>query len=211
MYHPTYELLNQLHLGCLNIRYIKPPFPRSIGGKFHILFAHARQLHLTSRLLLRQGPSYDVYFVDQLSTCIPLLRAVGKTRVVFYCHFPDKLLANGTYFSGENLVKEQGSLLKRIYRYPMDLLEELTTSASIELELNRIYHFNSILIGQADVILANSKFTARVFRSHFPSIRSNPDVIYPGINIQAYTTQLDLTDPEITKVTSYVNHSSSYP
>lgn len=91
----------------------------------------------------------------------------------------------------------------------MDLLEEMTTSASIELELNIIHHFNSVLIGQADVILANSKFTARVFRSHFPSIQSNPDVVYPGINIQAYTTEVDLTDPEITKITSYVNNSFS--
>lgn len=169
--------------GCLNVRYIKPPFPRSIGGKLHILCAHARQLHLTTQLILRQGPPYDVYFVDQLSTCVPFLRAIGKTRVVFYCHFPDKLLANRTFLAGGNLVKAQGNLLKRIYRYPMDLLEEMTTR-------------------QADVILANSKFTAHVFRSHFPSIQSDPDVVYPGINIQAYTTQVDLTDPEITKISS---------
>lgn len=154
---------------------------------------------------MRQGPPYDVYFVDQLSTCVPFLRAIGKTRVVFYCHFPDKLLANRTFLAGGNLVKAQGNLLKRIYRYPMDLLEEMTTSASNELKLNKIYRLNFISIGQADVILANSKFTAHVFRSHFPSIQSDPDVVYPGINIQAYTTQVDLTDPEITKISSCVN------
>lgn len=47
--------------------------------------------------------------------------------MVFYCHFPDKLLANGAFIDG-NLVKKQGSLLKRVYRYPMDWLEEVTTS-----------------------------------------------------------------------------------
>ena len=95
-------------------------------GKFHILLAHARQLHLTSHLLRTSSSDYDVYFVDQLSTCVPILRALARKRVVFYCHFPDKLLANGA-FTEENLNKNV-HLLKRIYRYPMDWLEEATTS-----------------------------------------------------------------------------------
>ena len=118
--------------GSLNVCHYQPPFPRSFRGKFHILFAHARQLHLTSRLLLRSAPQYDVYFVDQLSTCIPLLRTLNKTRVVFYCHFPDKLLANGE-FVDDGVSKHRG-LLKRIYRYPMDWLEEVTTSAYTHLD-----------------------------------------------------------------------------
>lgn len=90
------------------------------------MFAHARQLHLTSYLLRPSVPQYDVYFVDQLSTCIPLLRVLAKTRVVFYCHFPDKLLANGEFVEG-NVVRNNRGLLKAIYRYPMDWLEEITT------------------------------------------------------------------------------------
>lgn len=42
--------------------------------------------------------------------------------------------------------------------------------------------------GNADVILANSKFTARVFKAHFPGIGSTPAVIHPGINLAAYDT-----------------------
>lgn len=121
--------LTNLCLGSLKICYIKPPFPRSVGGKFHILCAHTRQLHLITHLLTPWAPRYDVYFVDQLSTCIPFLRMIGNNRVVFYCHFPDKLLANGAFVDG-NLVKKQGGLLKRMYRYPMDWLEEVTTSTS---------------------------------------------------------------------------------
>lgn len=109
------------------MHYVVPPFPRSLAGKFHILFAHLRQLHLTLHLLFWGAPKYDVYFVDQLSTCIPFLRLIGGTRVVFYCHFPDKLLANGAFVEG-NLVKKNAGLLKRIYRIPMDWLEEVTTS-----------------------------------------------------------------------------------
>lgn len=40
--------------------------------------------------------------------------------------------------------------------------------------------------GNADIILANSRFTARIFKRHFPSIHMEPDVVYPGINVKAY-------------------------
>lgn len=113
-------------IGTLRVHNIVPPFPRSYKGKFHILFSHVRQLHLTGHLLRPRAPKYDVYFVDQLSTCIPFLRVFGHTRVVFYCHFPDKLLADGEYVEGK--VKRRGGLLKRMYRLPMDWLEEVTTS-----------------------------------------------------------------------------------
>ncbi|KAF9487208.1 glycosyltransferase family 4 protein, partial [Pleurotus eryngii] len=166
----------------LRIHHVVPPFPQSIHGKFHILFAHARQLHLTLHLLLRRGPSYDVYFVDQLSTCIPFLRTFGKTRVVFYCHFPDKLLANGEFVEGR-FANIKGGVLKRLYQIPMDWVEELTTR-------------------QADIILANSKFTSRVFQTYFRSIPRVPRIVYPGINVSAYEAAVDLSDPDIVQVLS---------
>jgi alpha-1,3/alpha-1,6-mannosyltransferase len=113
--------------GTLRVHHVIPPFPRSLKGKFHILFAHLRQLHLTAHLLSSGAPTYDVYFVDQLSTCVPFLRLLGLTRVVFYCHFPDKLLANGAFVEG-NLVKRKTNFLTWLYRQPMDWLEEVTTS-----------------------------------------------------------------------------------
>ena len=110
---------------------IHPPFPRNIRGKLHILLAHLCQLHLTSRLLQTDASTFDVYFVDQLSTCIPALRFLARKRVVFYCHFPDKLLANGEFVEGK--MKKRGSALKRAYRLPMDWLEEVSTRTSITL------------------------------------------------------------------------------
>lgn len=68
---------------------------------------------------------------------------------------------------------------------------------------------NVYLKGQADIILANSKFTARVFKSYFPSISQTPEIVYPGINIQAYVSQVDANDPEISKITSFVKFSRS--
>ncbi|KAL4255858.1 Alpha-1,3/1,6-mannosyltransferase ALG2, partial [Pleurotus pulmonarius] len=181
-HHDPTHCFEETRDGTLHIHHVVSPFPRSIRGKFHILFAHARQLHLTLHLLLRGRPSYDVYFVDQLSTCIPFLRTFGRTPVVFYCHFPDKLLANGEFVEGK-FAKTKGGILKRLYRIPMDWVEELTTR-------------------QADIILANSKFTSRVFQTYFRSIPRVPRVVYPGINISAYETAVDLSDPDIVQVLS---------
>ncbi|KAG5642005.1 hypothetical protein DXG03_003810 [Asterophora parasitica] len=170
--------------GSLRVHHVVSPFPRSLRGKFHIFFAHARQLQLTAHLLRPSAPEYDVYFVDQLSTCIPFLRAFGNTRVVFYCHFPDKLLANGAFVEGADAeTRRKTSLLKKVYRFPMDWLEETTTR-------------------QADVILANSKFTARVTKSHLRSIKQTLRVVYPGINIEAYESTVDVEDVDNIAVTS---------
>ena len=111
--------------GTLSVHAITSPIPREYKGKFHILFANARQVHLMTHLLHPSTPKYDVYFVDQLSTCVPLLRHLARTRVVFYCHFPDKLLADGAYVEGK--IRRNGGLLKSIYRFPVDKLEEVTT------------------------------------------------------------------------------------
>jgi len=114
-------------LGRLKVHHVKTLLPRAILGKFHILFAQLRQLHLTFHLVqpLSSAGEYDVFVADQLSTCIPFLRMFGHTRVVFYCHFPDKLLAQGAFVEGQ---RPKMSFLKRIYRAPMDYIEELTTS-----------------------------------------------------------------------------------
>ncbi|KAI6022008.1 glycosyltransferase family 4 protein [Pisolithus marmoratus] len=181
-HHDEKHCFDETRDDTLRVHHVVPPFPRSWRGKFHILFAHARQLHLTKFLLSSCINKHDVFFVDQLSTCIPLLRLLGGKRVVFYCHFPDKLLANGAFVEGKVQRRNVG-IMKRIYRYPMDWLEEVTTR-------------------QADVILANSKFTARVTMAHFTSLKTTPKVVYPGINIHAYETSVDMTDPDIVQVAS---------
>ena len=61
----------------------------------------------------------------------PRKAITAHTRVLFYCHFPDKLLAAGEYIDDEKEAarKRPVSLLKRVYRVPMDWLEEVTTRA----------------------------------------------------------------------------------
>ncbi|GAO50061.1 hypothetical protein G7K_4196-t1 [Saitoella complicata NRRL Y-17804] len=107
--------------GTLDVRVRGNTLPANLLGRFAILFAILRQLHLTIHLLL-ESTTYDAIFVDQLSTSIPLLRL--KAPVFFYCHFPDKYLA------------QPGGLLKKLYRIPFDAVEEYTTAASDAIVVN---------------------------------------------------------------------------
>ncbi|KAJ7313652.1 hypothetical protein JRQ81_005232 [Phrynocephalus forsythii] len=105
------------------------------------------------------GGGCDVFFCDQVSACIPILRlARTRKKVLFYCHFPDQLLT------------KRESFIKRIYRKPLDWLEEYTT-------------------GMADCILVNSCFTANVFKQTFKTLSHvNPEVLYPSLNFSKFDT-----------------------
>ena len=130
-------------------------------GRFSILFAILRQLSLVLSVAvfsseLRQLDP-DVFFVDQLSACIPLFRLLyPKAKVLFYGHFPDRLLA-----------KESGGIMRpirRLYRSPFDDIESWST-------------------GCADAIVVNSKFTRAVFKQTFSSMKKRDlKVVYPCVD-----------------------------
>jgi len=101
--------------------------PRSIVGRFYAVCAYFRMVYAAVYLVFFSDINYDVIFCDQISACLPVLRC-SKAKVIFYCHFPDMLLAN------------HDNILKKIYRAPIDLVEEWTT-------------------GMAHCVLVNSKFT----------------------------------------------------
>ena len=134
--------------------------PPSILNRFSILCAILRQIHLVLQICLSSSElnelKPDVFFIDQLSACIPLLRLVSpNARILFYCHFPDKLLA-----------QRQGPF-KKLYRIPFDWLESWTT-------------------GGSDVIIVNSKFTRGIFADAFPGLaKRNPSVVYPCVDVEA--------------------------
>ncbi|KAF2659187.1 glycosyltransferase family 4 protein [Lophiostoma macrostomum CBS 122681] len=134
--------------------------PPTILGRFAILCAILRQLHLILQITLfsseLQKLTPDAFFVDQLSAGIPLLRVLqAKARIIFYCHFPDKLLA------------KKGGILKTLYRGPFDWLESWSTGCS-------------------DKIVVNSKFTKSVFAEAFPSLKNRePGVVYPCVDISS--------------------------
>lgn len=85
-----------------------------------------RQIHLILTLInTKEGEPYDLFIVDQLSIGIPFIREYfPNARILFYGHFPDKLLA------------DHSSLLKKAYRYPFDFLEQWSTGLSDVIVVN---------------------------------------------------------------------------
>ncbi|KAH8728687.1 hypothetical protein GQ44DRAFT_757107 [Phaeosphaeriaceae sp. PMI808] len=134
--------------------------PSTILGRFAILCAILRQVHLILQIALFSDELRSLtptsFFVDQLSAGIPLLRFLQpRPRVIFYCHFPDKLLA------------KKGGWMKTLYRGPFDWLESWSTGCS-------------------DTIVVNSNFTKSVFAKAFPSLkRRSPGVVYPSVDTAA--------------------------
>lgn len=107
-------------------------FPRTIFGRFIALCAYIRMMFCAIWLIIFKRTVYDYIILDQVSFPIPILK-LGGQKVLFYCHYPDKLLST-----------KRDSIFMKFYRFFMDLLEELTT-------------------GMADKIVVNSKFTRKVF------------------------------------------------
>jgi hypothetical protein len=105
--------------GSVEVRVRGSFLPRTIFGKCHALCAIVRNLWAALALLAENAASAgDVafLFVDQLSVAVPLLRLLARP-IVFYCHFPDMLLT------------QRKSLLKHLYRLPIDAVEQFTTGA----------------------------------------------------------------------------------
>ncbi|KAI9094316.1 hypothetical protein DFS34DRAFT_582993 [Phlyctochytrium arcticum] len=155
--------------GTLTVRVHGDWLPRHLFSRGHVLFAILRALFLTIHMFFHRQ-EHDVLFVDQISAAVPLLKLTGLP-ILFYCHFPDKLLT------------QRWSLLKKIYRAPFDYLEERTTQ-------------------MADKVVVNSRFTAGVFHDSFPSIREIPEVLYPGIVLQAYNQPVDYSNKRVSSLVS---------
>ncbi|KAH9625728.1 hypothetical protein KSS87_007924 [Heliosperma pusillum] len=131
--------------------------PRHIFYRLHAVCAYIRCLFVALCILL-MWPSYDVILADQVSIVVPVLKLKRSMKVVFYCHFPDMLLAKHT------------TMLRKLYRKPIDFMEEMTT-------------------GMADLILVNSKFTAATFGSTFKHLNAKgvrPAVLYPAVNVDQF-------------------------
>ncbi|KAL2944539.1 Alpha-1 3/1 6-mannosyltransferase ALG2 [Bienertia sinuspersici] len=131
--------------------------PRHIFYRLHAVCAYIRCIFVALCVLL-MWPSFDVILADQVSIVIPVLKLKSSMKVVFYCHFPDLLLAKHT------------TLLRKIYRKPIDFIEERTT-------------------GMADLVLVNSKFTAATFANTFKHLDAGgvrPSVLYPAVNVDQF-------------------------
>lgn len=159
-HHDPNHCFEQTRSGTLDVTCVGDWLPRSCCNKCYAVFAYIRMLYVAFFLLSRhyfgdKEERFDVFICDQISACIPVLRWTGA-KVIFYCHFPDQLLA------------KRDTFLKKVYRWPIDKLEEYTT-------------------GRAHQVLVNSKFTAKIFHLAFRSLlRMQPIVLYPSINLTSF-------------------------
>ena len=146
--------------GTLDVTVVADWMPRSVFNKCYALFAYLRMIFAAIYVVFFSKLEFDLIFCDQISACIPILK-LSKKKVIFYCHFPDQLLT------------ERKTFIKKLYRYPIDWFEELTT-------------------GLADVVVVNSKFTAQVFRQTFKRLSYiDIQVIYPSINFSSFDRKLE--------------------
>lgn len=128
-HHDPTHCFSETKDGTLKVTVVGDWLPRGIFGRFYALFAYLRMIYAALYLVFVHTSPYDLVICDQISACIPVLK-ISRRPILFYCHFPDMLLT------------QRKSLLKWLYRMPIDWLEEATT-------------------GQADKVLVNSKFTCK--------------------------------------------------
>ncbi|PTB40173.1 glycosyltransferase family 4 protein [Trichoderma asperellum CBS 433.97] len=145
--------------GTLDVRvHGEWPIPMSVFNRLTIVCAILRHLQLLVQIALSgelQALKPRAFVVDQLSAGLPLLRFLSPDApILFYCHFPDLLLAQG-----------RQSALKRLYRLPFDWIEEWS-------------------MGFAQAVAVNSEFTKGVVARTWPRLKEKVDtkVVYPCVD-----------------------------
>jgi glycosyltransferase involved in cell wall biosynthesis len=154
---------------CVRVRGSWMPRELRLVGGGTALCSALRMLYLTWKAR-RENPNADVFVIDVLPTGVPYLTEWCNVcaGVLFYCHFPDKLLTRAT-INGENAVDYDGGggkgrsmlmnilyRLRRMYRWAMDSVEEWSMSYS-------------------DLIVVNSNFTRGEVRRVLPSLFPSPE------------------------------------
>lgn len=157
---PIFPIVNYNGIGTLDVRvhgsWLIPP---SILNRLTILCTILRHIHLLFHIWITGSLAAlrpTAFIVDQLSAGLPLLQYISPAPILFYCHFPDLLLARG-----------RESPLKRLYRAPFDWLEEWS-------------------LGFAQAVAVNSEFTRGVVERTWPELKKKvtTKVVYPCVDIE---------------------------
>ncbi|KAM0458517.1 hypothetical protein ACHAPV_005909 [Trichoderma viride] len=160
--------------GTLDVRvHGEWPIPMSIFNRLTIVCAILRHLQLLVQIALSgelKALKPRAFVVDQLSAGLPLLRYIAPDApILFYCHFPDLLLAQG-----------RQSALKRLYRLPFDWIEEWS-------------------MGFAQAVAVNSEFTKGVVARTWPRLKEKVDtkVVYPCVDTTVKEDNSSGSDEEL--------------
>ena len=139
-------------------------WPRTICGRLVACCSYIR-MYLCSLYVALFTRHYDIIIVDQVPLPCMVLRFFTTAKLVFYSHYPDKLLC-----------LSRNTWYQKLYRAFIDRLEEVTLS-------------------RAHLIVVNSKFTQNKFTASFRCIsqgkccfkkRNPPQVIYPSIDLNSF-------------------------
>ncbi|KHJ48705.1 hypothetical protein D918_01007 [Trichuris suis] len=147
--------------GYLPVVVIGDWLPRSLFGRLRALCAYVRMIWMSLIVSTFYSSSFQLIFIDQISVAMPVVRCFTKAKIVFYCHFPDMLLTT------------RKSLIKSLYRMPIDFVEDWSMS-------------------KADYVFFNSHFTQEVSRRVFKHLRPNVPVgvLYPCISESLLSRQV---------------------
>ncbi len=139
--------------GELELRVYGARLPMQVAQHLRAPCAITRMLYLAARMAM-SPQRFDVVFCDLVSHAIPLLRLLTSARIIFYCHFPDRLLTPphaGWY---------------QWYRAPIDRLEEVATGMA-----------HRVLVNSEFTAAAFRQTFARLY-----DLR--PEVLYPGVDLE---------------------------
>jgi alpha-1,3/alpha-1,6-mannosyltransferase len=168
-YHNPKRAFTETVDGSLRVVVRGSWIPRHLYNKGHVLFATLRMMWAALETAVLTDPDVDVYFVDQVSATMIMLKLFApRSKVLFYCHFPDQLC------DPTRAALQRRSLAKQLYRAVFDRLEAWT------MEL-------------ADSIVCNSMFSRGVTLETFPRLHGrileDQDIFYPPINVQMITRE----------------------
>ncbi|KAG9256177.1 uncharacterized protein F5Z01DRAFT_649410 [Emericellopsis atlantica] len=153
--------------------------PMSVFSRLTILCAILRHMLLLVQIaltgeLVRLAPR--ALIVDQLSAGLPLLTYLCPAApILFYCHFPDLLLASG----------RDTSALKRLYRVPFDKLEAWTMQFAASTAVNS--EFTKSIVTQTWPTLAAST----TLRTVYPCVDLSPTSSSSSTSNKAVRNALD--------------------
>jgi len=163
-YHNPEHCFPETRDGTFPVTVVANWFPRSILGRCRALCMYIRMIIATLYLIFFTSQNFDLVFVDQVAHSVPLLTWCSSRKNIFYCHYPDMLLS------------KPGGALKRLYRAPLDWLEEYAT-------------------GQAHAVMVNSAFTKGVFESTFDSLsKTDLKILYPALDTGKFDVSVKQSD-----------------
>ncbi|GAA6026745.1 hypothetical protein JCM8097_005829 [Rhodosporidiobolus ruineniae] len=192
-------------------------FPRSFFGRFSIICAMLRQLHLTFSFLLAS-------FLYNLSSLPPLSSVLIPLEQPFSSSAdwsprrqlePFDVLVVDQLSASVPLLRWFGFNRVVFYCHFPDLLLSPGAAGhparaidprgprpfSVGNELRAFYRapvdvVEQMSTGEADKILVNSRFTGQVFQRTFAELRREPRVVYPAVDVDAYGKKVEAKEED---------------